>query len=153
MNIYNMNIPICFVAFILLISSVIMLFLKDENLFFKFMNTLDINQKNLYLKVVKERTHIYLGGKFIGLILAILYLLYTKNYTKNGVCIFVAITFITQLLFYRIYPKSTYMLRHLNKKEQVSAWLDIYLYMKKIWVVSIVLAIIAYFLLGMGISL
>lgn len=45
------------------------------------------------------------------------------------------------------------MLRHLNKKEQVSAWLDIYLYMKKIWVVSIVLAIIAYFLLGMGISL
>ena len=117
------------------------------------MNTLDINQKNLYLKVVKERTHIYLGGKFIGLILAILYLLYTKNYTKNGVCIFVAITFITQLLFYRINPKSTYMLRHLNKKEQVSAWLHIYLYMKRIWVVSIVLAIIAYFLLGMGISL
>lgn len=77
-----MNIPICFVAFILLISSVIMLFLKDENLFFKFMNTLDINQKNLYLKVVKERTHIYLGGKFIGLILAILYLLYTKNLLK-----------------------------------------------------------------------
>lgn len=147
-----MNISICVIAFTLLVSSIIMLFLKDENLFTTFINTLDEKQKKTYLQVIKERTNIYLSGKFIGLILGLLYLFISGNYSKQGVCIFISITFVFQLLFYKLYPKSTYMLEHLTTSEQKIAWLDIYKYMKKIWIISVILSFIAYFLLGLGLS-
>ena len=50
------------------------------------------------------------------------------------------------MIIYKIYPKSTYMLYHLDKKDQVNKWMDIYTYMKKIWVSSFILSTIAYIL-------
>ena len=43
-----MNITICSAAIVILLSSVFMMFLKDKNLFLKFMNTLDNKQKEIY---------------------------------------------------------------------------------------------------------
>ena len=54
------------------------------------------------------------------------------------------------MVFYKGFPKSTYMLYHLDKPEQVAAWTDIYRYMKKIWMLSFVFAIISYVLLGLS---
>jgi len=42
------------------------------------------------------------------------------------------------------------MLYHLDNQEQVSAWTDIYRYMKKIWMLSFVFAIISYVLIGLS---
>ena len=55
----------------------------------------------------------------------------SKKSNKN-VCIFIVIVFVTKMFAYKGYPKSTYMLYHLDKKEQVDAWTDIYRNMKKI---------------------
>jgi len=118
-----------------------MMFFRDEDLFNKFMNSLDEKQQQLYNKIIRERTMIYLLGMFIGLILGSIHLYYERN-----ICFFVFIVFITQMIIYKIYPKSTYMLYHLDKKDQVNKWMDIYTYMKKIWVSSFILSTIAYIL-------
>ncbi len=142
-----MNITICSVAIIFLLSSIFMMFLKNDNLFTNFMNTLNENQKNIYFKIIRERTMLYIGGMILGMVIGIIYLLTNKK-TNMNICVFITIIFITQLIFYKVYPKSTYMLYHLDKKNQVSAWTDIYTYMKKIYILSFILAIISYILIG-----
>ena len=136
-----MNIGYCFVGFTLLFSSIYMMFLKDETKFFKFMNTLDDSQKGIYKTVIEERLKIYLTGMFLGLSLAIMYQYYSKS--KN-VCVFLVLIFATKLIFYRAYPKSTYMLYHLNRKDQIDAWTDVYVYMKTSWMKSLGLGALSY---------
>ena len=51
---------------------------------------------------------------------------------------------ILRIFFYYIYPKSTYMLKHLTNREQVDKWTDLYVYMKKIWISSLVISLISY---------
>ena len=142
-----MNITICSAAIVILLSSVFMMFLKDHNLFLKFMNTLNKDQKEIYNKIIKERLSLYFGGMLLGIFLGLLYLFYNKK-SERSICIFIVIVFVTKMIVYKGYPKSTYMLYHLDKKEQVDAWTDIYTYMKKIWMLSFVFAIISYILLG-----
>ena len=144
-----MNITICSAAIVILLSSVFMMFLKDNNLFLKFMNTLNNDQKEIYNKIIKERLSLYFGGMLLGIFIGLLYLFYSKKSNKN-VCIFIVIVFVTKMIVYKGYPKSTYMLYHLDKKEQVDAWTDIYRNMKKIWMLSFVFAIISYILLGLS---
>ena len=144
-----MNITICSAAIVILLSSVFMMFLKDHNLFLKFMNTLNNDQKGIYNKIIKERLSLYFGGMLLGIFLGLLYLFYNKK-SERSICIFIVIVFITKMIVYKGYPKSTYMLYHLDKKEQVDAWTDIYTYMKKIWMLSFVFAIISYVLLGLS---
>ena len=144
-----MNITICSVAFILLLSSFFMMFLKDEKLFTNFMNTLNDKQKTLYNKIIKERMMIYSGGMLTGLLLGIVYLYMNKKSAMN-ICAFITIVLVTQFIFYKVYPKSTYMLYHLDDPKQVSAWTDIYTYMKKIWMFSFFLAIVSYIIFAYG---
>ena len=47
-----------------------------------------------------------------------------------------------------VYPKSTMMLYHLKTQEQISAWTDIYLYMKKRWITSLIISAISYFFIA-----
>ena len=144
-----MNITICSAAIVILLSSVFMMFLKDNNLFLKFMNTLNNDQKEIYNKIIKERFSLYFGGMLLGIFIGLLYLFYSKKSNRN-VCIFIVIVFVTKMIVYKGYPKSTYMLYHLDKKEQVDAWTDIYRNMKKIWMLSFVFAIISYILIGLS---
>ena len=125
-----MNITICSAAIVILLSSVFMMFLKDNNLFLKFMNTLNNDQKEIYNKIIKERLSLYFGGMLLGIFIGLLYLFYSKKSNRN-VCIFIVIVFVTKMIVYKGYPKSTYMLYHLDKKVQVDAWTDIYRNMKK----------------------
>ena len=144
-----MNITICSAAIVILLSSVFMMFLKDNNLFLKFMNTLNNDQKEIYNKIIKERLSLYFGGMLLGIFIGLLYLFYSKKSNRN-ICIFIVIVFITKMIVYKGYPKSTYMLYHLDKEVQVDAWTDIYRNMKKIWMLSFVFAIISYILMGLS---
>ena len=118
-----------------------------KNLFLRFMNTLDNKQKDIYKKIIRERFLLYFGGMLLGIFLGLLYLFYNKK-SERSICIFIVIVFLTKMIFYKGFPKSTYMLYHLDKKEQVQAWTDIYTYMKKIWMLSFLFAIISYVLIG-----
>ena len=68
----------------------------------------------------------------------------------NKLCVFIVIALGTNYLFYGLHPKSTYMLLHLNSREQNEAWLNIYKEMKLRCKLGLLLGVIGYVLLGNG---
>jgi uncharacterized membrane protein YfcA len=147
MNFKNTN-PYCLVGFILLFTSIIMnLFGDKRKIFIDFMSTLNPGQKKIYGEIIYERLSIYIKGMILGVLLGIFYL-YKYPKDKFKICKFFAIVFIIKLGFYYVYPKSTMMLYHLKTQEQISAWTDIYLYMKKRWITSLIISAISYFFIA-----
>jgi len=135
-----MNKLYCFIGFTLFLSSFFMNFLKNEKVFNNFMNLLNDKQKKIYNKIIKERLFIYISGTILGIIIS-LFLRYKYSY---NICICLSIMLITKLVFYYIYPKSTYMMYHLTNTKQTDAWMDIYTHMKYNWIKSIILGLISY---------
>ena len=131
---------------ILVISSIYMSYMNmNDNIFLEFNEMLVDSQQVEYKKIIKERSHIYLMGTILGIILSLIY--YYKNKYKYRVCMSVVILYMTKIIFYKIYPKSPLMLYHLTNREQVNKWADIYLHMKKRWLMSFVIGFIGYIMI------
>ena len=119
--------------------------------FKNFLNTLDNNQKKKYKKIIKERLNIYITGLIISFILT--YIL-TKNMKKSSYrfCSRIAISIMITHLYYNLYPKSDYMLNHLNNKTQNKAWLEIYKHMKFRCHIGFIFGMISYILIYYGLE-
>lgn len=143
-----MNLMYCLVGFSLLFGSFFMHFLKDDKVFDHFMSLLTRDQRNTYTKIIKERVFIYLLGTIVGIILAVTY----NKFYKFNICISLTIIFVVQLVIYKIYPKSTYMMYHLKNKAQTDAWMDIYTHMKYNWIKSVGLGLVSYLFILYGIK-
>ena len=137
----------CAIAFILLLSSILMHFFIDKK--DDFLLTLNDDQKQKYKSIILERFRIYIFGMILGLLLGFSYI-YIYSEDKFKVCKFVAIILVTKLTFYYFYPKSDFMLYHLTEREQVSAWTDLYRNYKNAWKNSLILAIISYILFSLS---
>tara|TARA_A100001015_G_C14998168_1_gene717149 strand:+ start:1168 stop:1617 length:450 start_codon:yes stop_codon:yes gene_type:complete len=144
-----MKLTYCLVGFTLLFSSIFMHLIKDNTKFSNFINTLNDKQKKIYKDIILERLKIYSIGIAVGLLLGVFYYLKTSK-DKRNICLFLTIVFITKLVVYRVYPKSTMMLYHLTNKAQTDAWTDIYVHMKRNCIISIILGLISYLFLGKG---
>ena len=138
----------CAIAFVLLLSSVLMHFFIDKK--DDFMLTLNENQKKIYKNIILERFRIYIFGMILGLLLGFAYI-YIYDLDRFKVCKFVAIVLITKLTFYYFYPKSDFMLYHLTETNQVKAWTDVYRNYKNAWRNSLIIATISYILLSLSI--
>lgn len=135
----------CFIGYTLLLTSIFMHLLKNETLHNRFIKLLNEKQTKIYELIVKERITIYISGTLIGLLLGFVFMFfYPKHKYKN--CLFITITMVTKLLVYSLYPKSTYILNHLNTKKQIKHWTEIHIHMRKIWIHSIILSIASYYL-------
>ena len=66
------------------------------------------------------------------------------------ICMVASITFVTNYLFYILYPKTDYMLLHLNDKTQIQGWLNIYKKMQFKFHLGFVLGIIAVIVYAYG---
>ena len=135
----------CAIAFVLLLSSILMHFFIDKK--DDFLLTLNESQKKKYKDIIQERLKIYIFGMILGLVLGFLYV-YIYNEDRFRVCKFVAIVLVTKLTFYYFYPKSDFMLYHLTEKNQVNAWTDVYRNYKNAWRNSLIIATISYILLS-----
>jgi hypothetical protein len=118
-----------------------------------FMNKLDKNELNTYLKIISERRNIYIQGMVLGILLGLAYIILVNKKFSNvslNICIFVTFVFVTNTIYYLIKPKSTYMLNHINEQDKIEAWLDIYRYMQRIYITGILIGIVSYILLSYG---
>nr|QFG74679.1 MAG: hypothetical protein [Megaviridae environmental sample] len=96
----------------------------------KFVDLLSDHQKEIYDQIILERQMIYIGSYIIGFIIS--YCITTNlNSNLSRVCSSSSITFVIVYLIYTLYPKSDYMILHLNDKNKRKAWLDLYIYMQK----------------------
>ena len=105
--------------------------------------------KEVYNKIVKERTQIFYTGYGIGLFLALVLIFYNINVKKNKlgwpsmICLTVFVAFLTNYFYYVLSPKSDWMLNHIQDAEQSKAWLSMYRTMQLYYHSSLVFGIIA----------
>ena len=119
----------------------------------KLYDTLTPEKKEAFKKIKKERLMIYLKASMFGIFLSITFSKFGKSLlpgaTFDKSCINTLIFFAGQSLFYRLHPKSDWMLNHVETNEQAKLWLQKYKYMAKRWHIGMVLGIIGYFLLNL----
>jgi len=141
----------CIIALVFLIANIYTILSCSNNKKDKieFLNVLSSEQKNTYEKLINERKNIYYMGYIVGILLSILILFIMKKILKirfnniSLVCLVGSIVFVTNYLFYILYPKSDYMLLHLTDKRQITEWLKIYRKMQFKFHLGFVLGIIA----------
>jgi len=112
-------------------------------------STLTSDLRNRYEKISEERKWISYYGYGLGLVFSLFVIYYSLKIKKERlnntslVCIVVATSFITNALFYMVYPKSDWMLEHISNKEQVKAWLQMYKSMSFYYHTGLILGIVA----------
>jgi hypothetical protein len=150
----------CMFASVFLIANIYTMFsCSNDNHKQEFKNTLTQEQQVLYEKLIQERKKIYYGGFLLGIVLSFIAvyfgnkLLFSKNSkssTLPKICMIASITFVTNYLFYILYPKTDYMLLHLNDKTQIQGWLNIYKKMQFKFHLGFVLGIVAVIIYSYG---
>lgn len=138
----------CTITAIFIIANIFVMFTSVNINKDYFYTTLDDELINRYENIVKERRSIYYAGFVLGIILSII-TLGIFNYRKvklgklSAICLAGTITFITNYLYYMSYPKSDYMIVHLDNREQREEWLKLNKDMKNRVHLGFVLGIIA----------
>ena len=105
--------------------------------------------KQLYDKLSNERLKISIYGYVLGFLLSLCIIFYNltskreKLNNKSVVCIVIATCFLTNYFYYRLTPKSDWMLNHINNGEQSKLWLQMYKTMSLYYHTGLVLGIIA----------
>ena len=145
-----LNCNLCIIAVIFLIANIFTIVsCNSDNYKQNFKNLLTKQQSLIYEKIITERTIIYYSGYALGIILSIIAIfimtkfMKIKTSTMSLVCIIGAITFTTNYLYYILYPKTDYMLLHLNDKKQIEGWLNVYKSMQFKFHLGFVFGIIA----------
>ena len=145
----------CSLAGIFLVSMLYMTFMVDKDYLKNTMlSNLSDNLKDEYQKRVVERRTIYMVGFFGGLIISLFSLYILRSSIKFGsipsACFLLSLTYIIGTLYYYITPKMPLFVTLLDKKEDREAWNEIYNYMKKTYMMSMIAGILFVSFLGYG---
>jgi multisubunit Na+/H+ antiporter MnhE subunit len=87
-------------------------------------------------------------GYVLGFILSLVIIYYNVSVKHNNlttmplVCIVLATSFVANYFYYIIHPKSDWMLHHLQNKEEIKAWLEMYREMQYNYHMGIALGIV-----------
>ena len=143
----------CLAAYAILGAFIATQFVKTKrHLFEKFNRLLDSDQKTAYQRITQMRASIFTKGILVGLLISGLVATTFYHKTQIGVgklvCLVISVTLITCYLFYQIHPKSDYMLRYLDSREQLIAWWDIYRTFRTYNYLGIAIGILAYITIG-----
>lgn len=124
-------VPWCLIAFMFIGSFVAMQYVKlDKSVFYRFSNSLDAEQKETYLKIIRERANIFTMSILLGVLVAFFLsiTIYNTKKTvnvKNLSCFFISIMFFVCYVSYSLTGKSDYLINHLNSKDQTQYWFAI----------------------------
>ena len=150
----------CMFASVFLIANIYTMFsCSNDNNKQEFKNTLTQEQQVLYEQIIQERKKIYYGGFLLGIVLSFIAVYFGKKFLFSSnpkssalpkICMVASITFVTNYLFYILYPKTDYMLLHLNDKTQIQGWLNIYKKMQFKFHLGFVLGIVAVIIYSYG---
>ncbi len=140
----------CFISILFVVANIfMMLSVNCKNTKMSLQKILDPKQLLIHEKIVMERRNIYFKGYILGIVLSILLIVVNKSVLakkmKNWsmICTVGAVTFTTNYLYYILSPKTTYMIQHLDNKQQINAWLKIYRTMQVKYHTGLVLGIVA----------
>jgi len=139
----------CMISTIFVIGMIYFYNLTDKSTIVKYYKaSLSSDLQKRYDKISKERTNISYQGYILGVILSLgiifynLKIKYSKMNTTSLVCTVVATAFVTNYFYYMLSPKSDWMLDHLQNKEEINNWLQMYREMQYNYHFGLVLGII-----------
>ena len=140
----------CMISTVFLIGMIYFYNMTDKSEIVKhYKSTLTSDLRKRYEKISEERKWISYYGYGLGLVFSLFVIYYSLKIKKERlnntslVCVVVATSFITNALFYMVYPKSDWMLEHISNKEQVKAWLQMYKSMSFYYHTGLILGIVA----------
>ena len=134
----------CIIAFALLGSSFYFLLTNHkQDKFLHFSSLLSPEQQKILKNITEERLYIYIQGFIIGIIIGLIFIKISNIKNNSVFCIFVAIVLGFTYIHYTLFPKSTYMLEHIDTQEQAKAWLEIYKTMKNRCHIGMLLGVIS----------
>ena len=140
----------CIISTVFLIGMIYFYNMTDKSEIVKhYKSTLTSDLRKRYEKISEERKWISYYGYGLGLVFSLFVIYYSLKIKKERlnntslVCIVVATSFITNALFYMVYPKSDWMLEHISNKDQVKAWLQMYKSMSFYYHTGLILGIVA----------
>lgn len=144
----------CVIASALLGSSVVFMIKGGDRVKHdRLVSLLSEEQVEIYELIKRERAKLYVTGLIIGIVMGIMYLrLFKSEITWKIDCGFIAIVLGVAASYYSVMPKTTYMLSHLEGKEQVNAWLDVYKEMKNRCHIGMLMGVLALPLLARGVK-
>ena len=150
-----------FFALIFILADILLLFLiNKKQLKNNFVNSLDIEKKEIYKNIIQERRLIYFKSIFIGLLVSLLYMyvlpknnfLKPKNLSRFFVrSLSIIILYLTIYFSYTLHPKTDYMVLHLDTQIQREEWINIYKNMQYYYHISFLLSFISLSILYYGI--
>ena len=125
----------CGISFIFLFSMIYLTLMKNRDLLKDFSDALiQTEQPELvqrYESIVSERRTIYYQGFLLGLVLSLITLfVFPKMSTTYRVCVSTAITLVVTYFYYILWPKSDYMVLHMEDKVIREKWLEVYKHMQ-----------------------
>jgi hypothetical protein len=129
----------CLVTAALLGSSVVTGLLVNYTHFTNFEKSLTIEQMEKYKMIKRERMIIYSVATIIGLIAGFM--------NHKNTCIAVSSALFLQVFIYKLWPKSDYMLNHVETPDQSKLWMKKYTHMTFLSNVGMLVGLIAYFVL------
>jgi hypothetical protein len=125
--------------------------------------TLSPSQLVVMKRIFWYRAKISIGSLLVSGLVTLMLMFWVKNNSKNNVdkkqnfqnfqnfqhfknCTWLAFWLFLYMLFYLLFPKSNYMMDHLQDLKQTKAWFDIYKCMQRHFVWGFVWGIILYYL-------
>lgn len=87
---------------------------------------LNEEQKKIYTEIKKERKNHYLMGLALGIIIAIIYNKFGGRNMTHMTCAYLGIATFVANQFYLLMPKKYWMIEHLEEKEDIIAWNNVY---------------------------
>lgn len=113
----------------------------------QFIRSLGEEQKETYFFIKNERMKHYLVGTLLGILLATVLMIFVnmKNTTAKA-CVGAVVLLFTQYVYYSLAPKTKgLMVQYLDNEEQKKLWVDIYHWMRMLYVSGMVFGVFAYF--------
>jgi hypothetical protein len=143
----------CLIGYALIGSMFATSFLpKNNTVFREFNQSLSPDQKYIYGKITNERFMIFLKSMILSSVIGFFTIMTFKNDNSilNG-CNLATLSIGSLYILYNIFPKSDYMLNHLNSSKQNKLWLRTYKEMKMRSHLGMVLGVIGYLIVGCSI--
>ena len=115
----------------------------------QYKNNLSMDLQQRYTRITKERRTISYQGYALGVILSLFLLFYNlhikgvKMSTFPLVCTVMATCFLTNYFYYILHPKTDWMLTHMDTREEVQSWLQMYREMQYNYHAGVVFGMIA----------
>lgn len=145
------------ISLIFIIGMIYMNCISDSNDVIKsYREKLSPELQEKYDKISKERASIYFTGYGIGLIFSLLFIIYNSKIKKDNLkwpyvlLSSIAICFIVNYFYYKIYPKSDWMLNYVKTPEETKAWLELYKELQKNYHIGLVIGLIGVGILAMA---